>query len=355
MDFRVNYKDNNNVSTNNVKGNLLQSILLYDSIYIHPWDLPAVVHFFNGRDNAEQIAEKGLLKLINSDDKALGCMKQGQSYSIAGISFNRGSFSSEDEINFMLQSFRGNYSDYKGISKSFFEQSINIKNDDMFNVLEEELYLDISNPKFVKNHRISTKEFIDIAPLDVSFINNRLEAYRRIYFAQAADIKDIFAEDVLVETIKEKLMCTPAVEKVSLNINEEFKKLTKVLKLPNIVEAVEEELFTPTEILKIRDHKHCIEFRNWLHSNAYFDLNEKDNLDVIAAYYDALGKKGLLDKLPVKILRFAVTSSLGFIPGVSTAVELGVSTLDTFLLDKFKIGEWRPQLFFDEYSKLLNK
>lgn len=354
MDFRVSQDGTKEITPENVKGNLLQSILLYDSIFVQAFDLPVLIHFFNGRENAEYITERGLLKVINGDNKALACKIAKGSNTLVGVEFERGGFSNAEEIDFMLQSFRGNNTDYKIISNSLYTNSVKINNRDILKSLESEIRLDIDNADFVNKHRLSTSDLSNISNQDISFINNRLETYRRIYVAQAANVGDIFAEGVLIDVIKEKLM-NSADKKTAIDINREFDKLTKVLRVPNVVDAVMEGIITPSDILKIREHKHCIEFRNWLHSNAYFDLSEKENLNVIAAYQEALGKKGILEKWPAKVMRFAATSALGAIPGVNEAVDFGVSAVDTFLFDKFRIGEWRPQLFIKEYTKLLKK
>ncbi|MCT8978860.1 hypothetical protein N4T77_19980 [Clostridium sp. CX1] len=355
LNLKVNYENTCESTNKNVKGNLLQSIMLYDSVYIHAWELPVVIHFFNGRNNAEYVAENGLIRTINGEDKFIGCQQNGVLYTLAGGEFRKGTFSNANDINYLLQSFRGNYSDYKDISEMLYRSSVNLKTDDFFKKVEKEIIGDISDKTFIEKHRLTTKKLRYIYPQDVSFFNNHLETYKRIYYAQALNAKNIFAEDVLVDTIKEKISSSTNQMGINVDINEEFSKLTKVLKIPDIVEAVENGLITPKDILEMREKKNCVEFRKWLHSHAYITLSEKDNNDVISAYIDTFKEKGLLEKLPSKIVRFVTTSAVGMISGIDPSVGIGISAIDSFLLDKFRIGQWKPDFFLNDYKKLLKK
>jgi hypothetical protein len=74
---KVDYKEHTDVNTENLKGNLLQAFLLYDTVYMHAWDLPIVIHFFDNRANAELLAEVGLLRLLNCNDYFVACHKNG--------------------------------------------------------------------------------------------------------------------------------------------------------------------------------------------------------------------------------------------------------------------------------------
>jgi hypothetical protein len=249
----------------------------------------------------------------------------------------------------MLQHFTGNYNDYKTISKSLFNNRLDSNNDEMVFRIEKEIKKDILNPIFRDKYKLSTKKTTQIYPQDVPVINRFLETYRRIYTAGAAKINDIYSDDVLTDSLKEKAACSTG----KTDIFEGFEKLTKVVRVPNVVEAIKSNLITTKDILEFREKKNCIEFRKWLHSNACFELSDKENLSIVAAYIDSLGKKELIERLPMKALRFIATNAIGLIPGLNIVANLGVSFFDTFVIDKFT--KWKPQLFINDYKKLTIK
>ena len=346
VDLKINYNDIGDVSTENVKGKILQSLLLYDSLYIHAWDLPVLIHFFEGKGNAELITEKGLLRLLNCEDKFMGCKKYSELSTLAGGQFIRDVFSCEDDINNMLQSFKGNYNDYALISKHLYHTSLKIDTNDMFELLEREIINDLSNEEFRINNCIVTKKANQIYPQDVPYINSLLETHKRIVISQKANLNNIFTEDVLVKFLKDKIICSNEYKELRFDINKEFSNLTKCIAIPDIVEAVNENILSVKDILEIREKKNCREFREWLNNKVYYSLSDKENLSVVKAYIDALEKKDLIDKMPIKIIRFVSTSSIGLVPGIGGIIA---SFLDTFIIGKFR--GWKPQIFIDDYRK----
>lgn len=338
-----------NLESEEIKGKLLQSLLLYDSILINGWDLPVVIHFFNGRENAEFLVEAGLLRLLNASDIFLGCQKEGYFYTLAGGHFIRDKFSNADEINICLQSFRGNDKDYIQISESLFDNRLEVDTDDIIKKISKEIIKDIFDKEFRNKYNLTSTKATHILSKDVQAINTLIEAYRRIYISERANIKHIFSEDILESVIKDKLIIGFGNNITKTDINSEFRRLTNIIKVPDIVEAVRHGIFSTKDVLKIREKKNCSEFRKWLHSNASFELSDKDNQDIISAYIDALGKKDVIDKLPIKILRFVSTSLLGMIPFIGGAA----SFIDSFVIDNLRT--WKPNIFIDDYKKQINK
>jgi hypothetical protein len=286
---------------------------------------------------------------MNASDIFLGCKKEGYFYTLAGGHFIRDRFSNPDEVNLCLQSFRGNDKDYIQISKSLFNNRLDVDTNDIIKKISTEVTKDISNEGFRNKHNLTSTKATHIFSKDVQAINTQIEAYRRIYVAEKANIKHIFSEDILENVIKDKLLTGSGNNMTRTDINAEFQKLTNIIKVPDIVEAVRHGVLSTKDVLKIRETKNCREFRTWLHSNASFELSDKDNLDIISAYIDALGKKDMIDKLPIKILRFVSTSLLGMIPFVGGAA----SFIDSFIIDKLRT--WKPNIFIDDYKKQVNK
>lgn len=94
-------------------------------------------------------------------------------------------------------------------------------------------------------------------------------------------------------------------------------------------------------------------FRGWLNKI-------EDDKDLIKEYHNAVTKETWVDKLPGKSFRWSFFTGLGLAidaaggAGVGTAIGLGISAGDAFLLDKVLKG-WNPSVFVDKELKDLMK
>jgi len=90
-------------------------------------------------------------------------------------------------------------------------------------------------------------------------------------------------------------------------------------------------------------------FRNWL------DKIDEDK-SIIKEYYENVTSETWIDKLPSKGIRWSFFTGLGFAfdvlfaEGIGTALGLGLSLGDAFLLDKIVKG-WRPNVFVNNELK----
>lgn len=87
----------------------------------------------------------------------------------------------------------------------------------------------------------------------------------------------------------------------------------------------------------------------------------EDDMDLIKEYHKEVTKETWIDKLPGKCFRWSIFTGLGLLVdfagggGFGTAVGLGLSAGDTFLLDKVLKG-WNPSVFVNNKLKgLTNK
>lgn len=86
-------------------------------------------------------------------------------------------------------------------------------------------------------------------------------------------------------------------------------------------------------------------FKNWLEK-------VDDDKSIIKEYHDAVTKETWVDKLPSKAFRWSFFTGAGFAldlaltGGMGTAIGLGLSIGDAFLLDKLIKG-WKPNSFID--------
>ncbi len=90
-------------------------------------------------------------------------------------------------------------------------------------------------------------------------------------------------------------------------------------------------------------------FKDWL-------KNIDDDKNIVREYYEAVSKETWIDKLPGKSFRWSFFTGAGLLldalatGGIGTAVGLGLSAGDAFLLDKVAKG-WKPSVFIDKNLK----
>jgi hypothetical protein len=90
-------------------------------------------------------------------------------------------------------------------------------------------------------------------------------------------------------------------------------------------------------------------FKDWL-------KKVDDDQNIIKEYYKAVTRETWVDKLPGKSFRWAFFTGLGLAMdaagagGIGTAIGLGLSVGDNFLLDKVLKG-WKPNVFIDNELK----
>ena len=76
--------------------------------------------------------------------------------------------------------------------------------------------------------------------------------------------------------------------------------------------------------------------------------NTDDARDLERLYVESLGKDSTLNSLPVKLIRFAITTSASIINPV---IGLGLEVVDSFFVDKWLQG-YSPVLFLDQLNDL---
>lgn len=97
------------------------------------------------------------------------------------------------------------------------------------------------------------------------------------------------------------------------------------------------------QLIKLTNSTNAGEFRKWFHERKQLSGNE-----LAAEYVELLRTVPLIQKLPAKIIRFAITLPIEFIPipGLSSAI----SFLDTFVIEKLMKGN-SPRYFIDDLKK----
>ncbi|MFH0343689.1 MAG: hypothetical protein ACHBNF_16545 [Chromatiales bacterium] len=123
---------------------------------------------------------------------------------------------------------------------------------------------------------------------------------------------------------------------------EGFARLLELNGIPDIRVAVESGAISLPEIWKLRQRRVARRFREWLADAA-------SSRDVERLYVESLGRTSLVQSLPARVVRFALTTAVG---AANPVAGVAVSVIDSFFVDKYLAG-YRPKLMLDEIRKLL--
>ncbi len=164
------------------------------------------------------------------------------------------------------------------------------------------------------------------------------EINMEIVMATAAGNADIFTSEGADEILVKKLSRC----KLDKSLLESFISLLELNNIPDIRYAVKSDDIDLSKIWSIREKKVSSNFRKWLRES-----NPQSGRDLEKAYVQVLGRNTLADTLPIRSIRFAITS----IAGLNPIIGLVAGFADNFFVDKWLSG-YSPKLFFDELSKL---
>ena len=126
-----------------------------------------------------------------------------------------------------------------------------------------------------------------------------------------------------------------------------FSRIQEISGIPDIGEAFSKGAFTAEQLLDLRESKHSQAFRNWFSS----EYPKETSQEIVERYVNSLGQPSLIDRLPVKALRFGLTTGAGLIDPISGAVS---SVVDSFLLKKWFPGK-SPKLFIKHAKAVMVK
>lgn len=119
---------------------------------------------------------------------------------------------------------------------------------------------------------------------------------------------------------------------------EKFSGLLELTGVPDPAVAVASEEITLSEVWRLRKRRASRRFRHWLCRAAPSDARELERM-----YVAGLGKTHFVDRLPAKVIRFAITTVAGAlhpVPGIIAGVA------DSFFVDLWLKG-YAPKLFLD--------
>jgi len=184
--------------------------------------------------------------------------------------------------------------------------------------------------RFLGLHGI--KDAIDLV-LRIAEIN------MEIYMSTLSDNADLFTSEGAELLLKDKLIRAG----VGSNYLDGFVSLLELNNIPDIGKAIAGGNISLLDIWKLRKKRISKDFRKWLRK-----ATNKDARNIERLYVASLGNKALIDSLPLRAIRFAITSIAS---AVSPAIGLPFGIVDSFFVNKWLSG-YSPKLFLDELSKI---
>jgi hypothetical protein len=184
--------------------------------------------------------------------------------------------------------------------------------------------------------RVLAQEGLIKDPVDL--VLRIAEINMEIIMATAVGNVDIFTSEGAEEILAGKL----SRNKIDKPLLESFTSLLELNNIPDIRQAViSDDIDLPT-VWSLRQKKIASQFREWLR-----DADPQNSRELEKAYVQILGKTTLADSLPLRTIRFAITT----ITGINPPTGFVVGAIDNFFVDRWLSG-YSPKLLLDELSKL---
>jgi len=182
-----------------------------------------------------------------------------------------------------------------------------------------------TNLNFLELNRDSDAE-LNEAHIISSVLNARADALMSAYFGGDFRTSQLVSE-VLKAKYSHLVGCSDESQQELASFQSVLVK--NAVQLREIIDGGER---TFSEFLLLLDKAE--KFRDWIHS-----ASSEGRL--VTEYANELRSVGFLRKTPTKVIRYLLTTSVGF---VHPPTGLALSTADSFLLDRLKLG-WRPNHF----------
>ncbi len=153
------------------------------------------------------------------------------------------------------------------------------------------------------------------------------------------DKADVFVPQGSETLLKDKL----ARAKVTPAALDNFVRLLDLENMPDPGAAVWAGELSLDEIWRIRESRNSRNFRKWLRA-----ADTGNARDLEKMYVSSLGHKSFYERLPTKMIRFAITKAADvLLPGSGTVLEVA----DSFFVERWLQG-YSPKLFLDQLRKI---
>lgn len=179
----------------------------------------------------------------------------------------------------------------------------------------------------------TVRDGVDLV-LRVAEIN--LEILMCSQYGEEADLGTSLGAENL---IRQKLVRAGAMPELVDN----FHGLLELEGIPDLRPAIAQGDISVPEIWKVRQSKEARRFREWLRKADPSDARELEK-----AYVSTLGRSSIYSSLPIRVIRFVVTTAAGVIEPISATVA---GATDSFFIEKWLAG-YSPRLFLERIRAL---
>ena len=122
-----------------------------------------------------------------------------------------------------------------------------------------------------------------------------------------------------------------------------FSRVLDLNNIPDVGLLVAKGGMSPADLWKLRQARESRQFRAWLRTANVGDARELEQ-----AFVSSLTSSDASSSLPVKMLRFVITTGVGTLfPPAGIVLD----AIDSFFVDKWLQG-YSPRLFLDSLSRL---
>lgn len=127
--------------------------------------------------------------------------------------------------------------------------------------------------------------------------------------------------------------------------NQAFAQIQKISDVPDVGAAFASKRLSPEQLLDLRLSRNAQALRDWFAAGTPGEAAD----ETVSRYVETVGRQGVVESLPAKIMRFATTTGIGLAEPISGAIS---SVVDTFLLSKwFPVRS--PRLFLKQAKVVL--
>ena len=180
---------------------------------------------------------------------------------------------------------------------------------------------------------------IEVLNDPVDLVLRVAEVNFEIVMANQAYNADLYTSERIENLLKSKMKRSG----IGTDVLNGFIRLLNITNVPNLEMAIESGNLGFEDLWEIRSSNNSSKFRAWLR-----EAREEHGQDLGKAYVSTLESIPFIDSLPIKTIRFLITTCAGLIEPL-TGLTTGV--IDSFFVQKWLAG-YSPRLFIDDLRKL---
>ena len=332
-------------------GQLLENLLLYDSVYIESPEVPVAIRFLNNQDALLDTVEKGYLRLLNTQKHPIvKSIKQGYFYTLASgnMPLSHLSLKDENDLEELLHS-PGWPGDFSRIAKPLYKTMQNIPE-----TLNQQIIKGIENdfhtPEFRHSFQLTSKSPKQFLKKESVKVDRLLEVYYRTSIAEKIGIESIFIDDVLLNVIETKM--ENFVDSKDYYYKKGLYKIFDTYEIPNIPMLYANGEIDLEDILILKDTDGYKVFIEWLRGEV--EVTERDSKLLTRELINEIVKRTKNESANriVKPLKIVGSIYAGY--KLSPEVGAAITLIDNLLIDRF-LTRKTPQIFLDDYVALVER